>query len=108
MALYQREHRISQTAHDHALAALEIMRDTLAVYSDPERSPRFEMLSVGLAGAVWMLIATEDDTGLAVLEQYPSLRSRFNDPAAGVLKAYDGGDRHFQWLRVGDVDYVLY
>jgi hypothetical protein len=108
MALYQRERRVSPTAHDHALAALEIMRETLAVYSDPERSPRFAMLSIGLAGAVWLLIATEDDTGLAVLEQYPSLRSRFENPAAGVLKEYDGGERHFQWLRVRDVDYVLY
>jgi hypothetical protein len=108
MALYQREHQISPTAHDHAVAALKIMQETLAVYSDPERSPRFEMLSIGLAQAAWILIATGDDTGVAFLERYPALRTRFKDPAAGVLKDYDGGDRHFQWLRVGDVDYVLY
>jgi hypothetical protein len=107
-ALYQRERRISDTAHDHAVAALEIMQETLATYSEPESSPRFEMLSIGLAEAVWMLIATGDDTGVAILEQYPVLRSRFSDPEAGVLLAYDGGDRHFQWLRVADVDYVLY
>ena len=108
MALYQRDQQTSTTAHDHAVAALEIMQETLTSYSDPERSPRFRMLSVGLAEAVWILIATGDEVGFAVLEQYPSLRSRFNDPDAGVLKDYDGGDRHFQWLRVGNVDYVLY
>jgi hypothetical protein len=107
-ALYRRERRVTQSCHDHALAALEIMQDTLLVYSEPDRSPRFELLRVGMAAATWMLIATGDDTGKSVLERYPRLRSDFRDPEAGVLATYDGGERHYQWLRVDDVDYVLY
>jgi hypothetical protein len=108
MAVYRNEQRVTPTARDHALAALEIMQDTLTVYSEPERSPRFEMLRVGMAAAVWMLLATEDERGLAVLERYPALRTHFSDPGAGVLAPYDGGPRHYQWLRVEDVDYMLY
>jgi hypothetical protein len=107
-AVYRNEQRVTPTARDHALAALEIMQDTLTVYSEPERSPRFEMLRVGMAAAVWMLLVTEDEKGPAVLEQYPALRNHFSDAEAGVLAPYDGGPRHYQWLRVGDVDYMLY
>ncbi len=66
------------------------------------------MLRVGIAAVVWILIATDDEAGLRILEQYPTLRAHFSDPEKGVLAPYDGGPRHFQWLRVDDVDYVLY
>lgn len=108
MALYRKEGQVSPTARDHALAALEIMQDTLVVYSEPERSPRFEMLRIGMAAATWMMLTAGDEKGRSLLEQYPSLRSHFTDPEAGVLAPYDGGPRHYQWLRVDDVDYVLY
>lgn len=107
-ALYRKAQQVTPSAHDHALAALEIMQDSLSPYSEPERSGRFEMLRVGLAAIVWMLVATGDDAGLRMLERYPSLRAQFSDLEAGVLMPYDGGARHFQWLHVDDVDYVLY
>ncbi|HSK48761.1 MAG TPA: hypothetical protein VLA05_12305, partial [Coriobacteriia bacterium] len=108
MSLCRKEGEPSMTACNHAVAAYEIMQETLAVYSEPERSPRFEMLRVGLAATAWMLIASGDEKGRAILERYPKLRLHFSDPEAGVLAPYDGSPRHYQWLRVDDVDYVLY
>ena len=108
MALYLKEGEVSQNARDHALASFEIMQDTLSVYSEPERSPRFEMLGVGLAWAAWAMLRAGDNRGHAVLEQYPTLRAYFSDPQGGVLVDYDGGPRHYQWLRVEDVDFILY
>jgi hypothetical protein len=107
-ALCRKDGIVTQGAHDHAVAAVEIMQDTLAAYSEPDRSPRFELLRVGLARVAWMLLATGDEAGLAVLERYPRLRADFRDPEAGMLREYEGEPRHYQWLRVGDVDYVLY
>jgi hypothetical protein len=107
-ALYRTAGVVTESAHDHAIAAMEIMHDSLSTYSEPERSPRFQMLRVGIAAVVWMLIATGDEAGFGILEQYPTLRAHFSDPEKGVLAPYDGGPRHFQWLRVDDVDYVLY
>jgi AAA ATPase-like protein len=107
-ALYRRAGVVTESAHDHAVAAMEIMQDSLSNYSEPERSPRFQMLRIGMAAVVWILIATSDETGFAILEQYPTLREHFSDPERGVLAPYDGGPRHYQWLRVDDVDYVLY
>lgn len=107
-ALYRKEAAVTPTARDHAVAALEIMQDTLAVYSEPELSSRFEMVRVGMATAAWMMMTTEDEGGYSLLERYPTLRAHFTDPEAGVLTPYDGGFRYYQWLRVHDVDYVLY
>jgi hypothetical protein len=107
-ALYHKEDRVSSTVRDHALAALEIIEDTLSVYSEPERSPRFEMVRPGMAIAAWMMLAVGDARGRMLLERYPTLRSHFTDPEGGVLAAYEGGPRYYQWLRVDDVDYVLY
>ncbi len=107
-ALYRKAGGVSQSSHDHAVAALEIMQDTLSPYSQPDRSPRFEMLRVGMANAVWMLIATGDETGVTILDRYPRLRSHFQNPKTGELAAFDGTERHYQWLRVDDVDYILY
>jgi hypothetical protein len=61
-----------------------------------------------MAGAVGAMLAAGDERGRSLLEQYPSLRSHFADPEAGVLAPYDGGPRHYQWLGVDGVDYVLY
>ena len=108
MSLCRKEREPSQTACNHALAAYEIMQETLAVFSEPERSPRFEMLRVGMAATAWMLLASGDERGRTILEQYPELRRQFSDPETGVLAPYDGGSRHYQWLRVDDVDYVFY
>ena len=107
-ALYRKEGRVSPTVRDHALAALEIIDDTLGVYSEPERSPRFEMVRPGMALTAWMMLAIGDARGPTLLERYPTLRSHFTDPEAGALAAYDGSSRYYQWLRVDDVDYVLY
>ena len=106
--LCRKEQAVSPTARDHAHAALEILQDTLSGYSEPERSPRFQMVQVGMAEAVWILLESEDEAGFAILERYPTLRTYFSDPAAGVLAPYDGGPRHYQWLRAGGVDYILY
>jgi hypothetical protein len=108
MSLCRKEGEPSPTACNHALAAYEIMQETLAVYSEPEQSPRFEMLRIGMAATSWMLMVSGDEKGRAILEQYPKLRLQFSDPESGVLAPYDGSPRHYQWLRVDDVDYVLY
>ena len=107
-SLYRNAGEVTESAHDHALAAMEIMQESLSTYSEPERSPRFQMLRTGIAAVAWMLIATGDERGLRILEQYPTLRAHFSDPETGVLAPYDGGPRHFQWLHVDGVDYVLY
>lgn len=107
-ALYRKEGQVSPTGRDHARAALEIMQDTLTIYPEPELAPRFYLLRVGMAAAAWMMLAAGDERGLALLEQFPSLRSHFADPEAGVLAPYDGAARYYQWLRVDDVDYALY
>jgi|GEM_PF-2613989 len=107
-ALYRAAGRVTQSSHDHAIAALEIMEDSLSAYSEPERSPRFAMLRIGMVTVVWMLIATGDEVGPRILERYPSLRSHFSDPDAGRLAPHNGERRHYQWLHVDDVDYVLY
>lgn len=99
---------VTSTAHDHAVAALEIMDDSLSPYSEPDQSLRFDLLRVGLGQAVSMLRQADDVTGLAVLERYPRLRTDFVDPSSGVLVPYDGGPRHYQWLHTGGVDVILY
>lgn len=95
-------------ARDHARAGLEIMEDTLSPYAEPDHSARFELLRVPLAHAVRFLIESGDDVGVAALERYPELRSAFEDPAGGVLRADRGGYSSHEWLRVGDYDYVIY
>jgi len=100
--------QVSAAAHDHAFAAAEIMQETLIAYPQPDKTPRFEVLRIGLANAVSILIAAGDNSGRRILERYPRLRSHLADPESGTLSPYDGGRRHFQWLRINDVDYVLY
>lgn len=107
-ALYRRDYKVTQIAHDHALEAAKIMEDSLSPYAEPDRSPRFELLRVGLAAAASMLIVSGDAAGTVLLERYPRLRAHFSDASAGVLAPYEGGERHYQWLRVGEGDYVLY
>jgi hypothetical protein len=107
-ALYRSAGEVTESAHDHAVAAMEIMQDSLSSYSEPDQSPRFQMLRIGIAAVAWMLIAAGDEAGFGLLERYPTLRAHFSDPEKGLLAPYDGGPRHFQWLRVDDVDYVLY
>jgi hypothetical protein len=107
-ALIRKDGPVGHSACDHALAAYSIMDETLGVYSQPERTPRFELLRTGMAAAASMLLAARDPRGDAILERYPSLRTHFSEPSTGMLAAYDGGPRHFQWLRIGEIDYVLY
>ncbi len=108
MSLCRGREDVPPTARDHAVAAYDIMVETLAPFSEPERTPRFELLRIGMAAVAWMLLASGEDRGRAVLERYPSLRSHFSDPEAGVLAPFEDGPRHFQWLRVDEVNYVLY
>jgi hypothetical protein len=99
---------VTPSVHDHASAALVILEDTLSSYSEPDRSPRFQLVRIGLANAVSILCRVGDPAGLRALERLPLLRTHFVDPTEGVLAADVPLPRHYQWLRTGTVDYVLY
>ena len=107
-ALYRSRGRVTDTARDHAAAALDIMEDTLSSFAQPDRSPRFELLRVPMANAVRFLLGAGDERGTVVLERYPALRVHFRDPVAGVLSSEHHGRGYYEWLHVGDGDYVLY
>lgn len=94
---------------DHAVAALEILEETLSPYPEPDRSARFELVRVSLAQAVRFLHATDAASARAVLERYPALRSSFAGSNLDSLKEPDhDGWRHEWWLRVNGEPYSLY
>lgn len=99
----------AEDVRDHAMAALEILEETLSPYPDPDRSARFELVRVSLAQAVRFLHATDTAAARAVLERYPTLRSSFVDSDLNALKEteYEGW-RHEWWLRVNGEPYSLY
>jgi hypothetical protein len=107
MSLYLHEGAVTPSVRDHADAALRIMERTFPP-SQPEESPRFRLLRLPLAHAASFLIRAGDEEGRAVLRRYPSLRSCFEDPAEGILREDRGGYEHHEWVRVGEVDYVVY
>jgi hypothetical protein len=109
-ALYRQEAGITQSVRDHALAALEIMEESLSSYSHPDQSPRFGLLRIPLVHAVRFLVLANDDAGFSALERHPALRACFLEPVAGVLRNdLDQGSSDHEWtLRVGSTDFVLY
>jgi tetratricopeptide (TPR) repeat protein len=107
-AMHQRGDLPGGAIHDHAVATVKILEETLAPYSRPDRSARFELVRVPLAQAVRFLVTAGDDAGLAALERYPALRASFADPASGVLHEDRGDYRSHEWLRIGSEDYVIY
>ena len=101
-------HRVGQSAHDAAAAALDIMVYSLSSYAEPDRNPRFNLLSVPMAHAVRYLILAEDRKADRVLRAFPALRRMFRNLKAGELKDDRDGRTSHEWLRVGEADYVLY
>lgn len=99
----------AEDVRDHAVAALEILEETLSPYPEPDRSPRFELVQVSLAQAVRFLHATDAASARAVLERYPALRLSFEDAGLNALKeAKHDGWRHEWWLWVNGEPYSLY
>jgi hypothetical protein len=108
IALRSSRPKVTPTIHDHAAASLDIVSDTLATYSEPDTSPRFELLRIGMANAVSILIEAGDAAGTRALERFPRLRKHFSDVSTGQLLAEVPVPRHYQWLHADGWDYVLY
>jgi hypothetical protein len=100
--------RVGQSAHDAAAAALDIMVYSLSSYAEPDRNPRFDLLSVPMAHAVRYLILAEDSKADKVLRAFPLLRRMFTNLKTGELKDDRDGRTSHEWLRVVRADYVLY
>ncbi|MGA7706040.1 MAG: AAA family ATPase [Solirubrobacteraceae bacterium] len=98
----------SGTVCDHARAALEIMRDTLSPYPDPDDSMRFALLQAPMAQAVRLLLRTDDELAVAILERHPRLRTQFSDLQTGTLADIPEATRSHEWIRIGEEGYVLY
>ena len=62
-----------------AAAALDIMVYSLSSYAEPDRNPRFNLLSVPMAHAVRYLILAEDRKADRVLRAFPALRRMFRN-----------------------------
>jgi hypothetical protein len=107
-ALYQRQGTVTASVRDHALAAFEIMEETLSPYPQPDRSARFQLLRMPLAHAVRFLILAADEAGPSALERYPALRRLFHDPRAGVLIDENGDQHTFGWLQTHRGAYMIY
>lgn len=107
-SLNRRNHKAREGVRDHARAALQILEETLSPYPQPDKSARLDLVRIPLAQAVRFLIQFGDETGLAVLERYPSLRSCFQDPEHGILRHDRGGYRNHEWVRIEEWDYVIY
>jgi hypothetical protein len=101
-------YRSDQPARDPAAAALDIMTYSLRSYAEPDRTPRFNLLSVPMAHAVRYLILAGDDEAEKTLRRFPALRGMFSDLESGRLKDDRGGRTSHEWLRVGEADYVIY
>ncbi len=101
-------HRSGQPARDPAAAALDIMTYSLRSYAEPDRTPRFDLLSVPMAHAVRYLILEGDGEADKTLRKFPALRRMFSDIQAGQLKEDRDGRTSHEWLRMGEVDYVIY
>lgn len=106
-ALYQSEARVSDMARDHAVAALEIMSNSLTS-ADPDQSPRFEALRIPMIHAVRFLLEVQDDAGMLALERYPALRAHFRDVSTGALAEGEPPPGGYTLIRLGDEDYILY
>jgi hypothetical protein len=101
-------HRAGRSAQDSAAAALDIMVYSLSSYAEPDRSPRFNLLSVPMAHAIRYLILAHDSRAERVLRNFPALRRMFTSIRLGELKDDRDGHTSHEWLRVEQADYVLY
>jgi len=100
--------RAGQSAVDPALAALNLMMYTLNSYADPDRTPRFNLLSVPMAHAVRYLLIEHNAMADEVLRKFPALRRMFEDLRTGRMKRDRDGRTSHEWLRIGEADYVIY
>jgi hypothetical protein len=107
-ALHCNGESIGAGVRDHALAAAEIMEETLSYYTQPDASGRFEVLRFPLAQAARFLLLAGDERGDALLTRYPKLRECFESIRRRTLLQENGDRRHYQWLWVGDAGYMLY
>ncbi|HSS33118.1 MAG TPA: AAA family ATPase [Solirubrobacterales bacterium] len=108
VALYRKGAPIGEGVRDHALAAVEIMEETLTYYAEPDESQRFDLLRSPLSQAARYLLLAGDETGPALLERYPKLRLSFEDLDSRVLRPDRGATSTYKWLRVESEDYILY
>jgi hypothetical protein len=92
----------------HAVAAYDILVETLTPYADPDRSPRFSLVRVPLAQIVRFLIEAGDPAGQDAFGRFPTLALVFSDPQRGILHPDRGGFKSHEWIRVGEYDYVIY
>jgi hypothetical protein len=101
-------HRSGQDAHDSAAAALELMEYSVSSDSDADRSPRFDLLSVPMAHAVRYLLLAGDEKAQKTFQRFPALRKLFRNIETGELKEDRDGRTCHEWLRVDNVDYVIF
>jgi hypothetical protein len=101
-------YRSGQPAHDPAAAALDLMLFSLSSYPEPDTNPRFDLLAVPMAHAVRYLILAGDGKAESVLRRFPALRRLFSNIESGDLKDNRDGRTSHEWLRVGQVDYVIF
>lgn len=93
---------------DHALAAVEILEETLAPYPEPDRSARFELVRVPLAQAARFMLEAGEREGEALLERHPALRADVGDPVSSGHRDGDTSWHHEWWLPIAGEPYFLY
>ena len=92
----------------HSVAALDLMGESLSAYSEPERSPRFEMLRVPLTRAVQFLLLGNHPNGDAAIRRFPSLAQSFAQDGMLLAPAGWRGRRHYQRFEFDSYDYFAY
>jgi hypothetical protein len=100
--------RRGRSPHDPAAAALELLQDSLNGYAEPDRTPRFALVSVPMAHAVRYLLLAGDQRARRALGRFPALVGMFSSVDRGELKADRNGWSSHEWLRVDDCDYVIF
>ena len=93
---------------EHSLAALDLMEESLSDYSEPERSPRFEMLRVPLTRAVQFLVLGDRPNGVAAIRRFPRLAQSFSQDGTLLTPAGWRGRRHYQRFEFDSDDYFTY
>jgi hypothetical protein len=96
------------TIAEHAVAAYEILWESLAHHAQPDRSGRFRLVCVPLAHAVRFMLRTDRLKGLEALRRLPGLAACFADIKRGTLKLDRGGFDSHEWIRLASWDYVIY
>lgn len=107
-AMHRHGEPIHAGVRQHALAASEIMEETMSSFAQPCDSMRFQVLRCALAQATRLLLLAGDDRGTALMERYPRLGECFEDLDHLVLLRGENGHRHYQWLPIETAGYMLY